>query len=110
MRILHYSLGLPPYRSGGLTKYCTDLMIEQAKSDNEVLLMFPGRMNFIRQGKVNIKFYINYENVKVYEMINPLPIPILNGISNPKIFTKPCDRKVFELFLKHQPKKVTHNT
>lgn len=31
MKILHYNLGLPPYRSGGLTKYSTDLMIEQSK-------------------------------------------------------------------------------
>ena len=31
MRILHYALGFPPYRSGGLTKWCVDLMIQQAK-------------------------------------------------------------------------------
>ena len=24
MRILHYALGFPPYRSGGLTKWCDD--------------------------------------------------------------------------------------
>ena len=57
MRILHYSLGLPPYRSGGLTKYCTDLMIEQAKSDNQILLMFPGHMNFVKGDNIKIKFY-----------------------------------------------------
>lgn len=37
---LHYSLGLPPYRSGGLTKYCTDLMVEQAKSNDEIFYYF----------------------------------------------------------------------
>ena len=27
MRVLHYTLGFPPYRSGGLTKYALDLML-----------------------------------------------------------------------------------
>ena len=65
MRILHYSLGLPPYRSGGLTKYCTDLMVEQAKSNDEIFLLFPGRMNFIKKDNVKIKLYKNYKDVKV---------------------------------------------
>ena len=67
MRILHYSLGLPPYRSGGLTKYCTDLMVEQAKSNDEIFLLFPGRMNFIKKDNVKIKFYKNY-NLKLKEI------------------------------------------
>lgn len=108
MRILHYSLGLPPYRSGGLTKYCTDLMVEQAKSDNEVMLMFPGRMNFIKKENISIKFYRNYKDVDVYELINPLPVPILNGISKPDMFTKACDRSVFEKFLKEMRIDIVH--
>ena len=68
MRILHYSLGLPPYRSGGLTKYCTDLMVEQAKSNDEIFLLFPGRMNFIKKDNVKIKFYKNYKNVKFKDL------------------------------------------
>ena len=31
MKILHYSLGFPPYRSGGLTKFSMDLMREQIR-------------------------------------------------------------------------------
>ena len=31
MNVLHYALGFPPYRSGGLTKLCVDLMIQQSK-------------------------------------------------------------------------------
>lgn len=108
MRILHYSLGLPPYRSGGLTKYCTDLMVEQAKTNNDVLLLFPGRMNFIKEGNVNIKFYKKYKKVKVYELINPLPVPILKGVSNPKLFTKICDKKVLENFLKNMKIEIVH--
>lgn len=108
MKILHYSLGLPPYRSGGLTKYCTDLMTEQAKSDNEIFLLFPGKMNFIKEENVNIKFYKNYRNVKVYELVNPLPVPILNGIRDPKLFTKVCDKSVFKNFLENMKIDIVH--
>ena len=38
MRILHYSLGFPPYRRGGLTKYCLDLMAAQEMQGNVVAL------------------------------------------------------------------------
>ena len=31
MKILHYFLGFPPYRSGGLTKYAFDLMTAQVE-------------------------------------------------------------------------------
>jgi hypothetical protein len=30
MKILHYSLGFPPYRTGGLTKYAVDLAGEHS--------------------------------------------------------------------------------
>lgn len=108
MRILHYSLGLPPYRSGGLTKYCTDLMVEQAKSNNEVFLLFPGKMNFIKQENTKVKFYRDYQNVKVYELVNPLPVPILKGISNPKLFTKACDKEVLKRFLENIRIDIVH--
>ena len=26
MRVLHLSLGLPPFRTGGLNRYCADLL------------------------------------------------------------------------------------
>ena len=36
MRILHYALGFPPWRTGGLTKYCVDLMLTQKEQGYEV--------------------------------------------------------------------------
>ncbi|MDN6196333.1 MAG: glycosyl transferase, partial [Atopostipes suicloacalis] len=45
MRILHYGLGYPPERSGGLVKYVTDLMVEQVKQNHEVAYLFPGKIN-----------------------------------------------------------------
>ena len=46
MKILHYSLGFPPYRSGGMTTFCIDLMEEQIKNNYQVALLWPGRMSF----------------------------------------------------------------
>lgn len=46
MRILHYTLGLPPFRSGGLTRYASDLMEEQTKH-NEVFHLYPGKVDFL---------------------------------------------------------------
>ena len=47
MKILHYSLGFPPYRTGGLTKFCMDLMKEQVKEGHEVSLLWPGEIRLI---------------------------------------------------------------
>ncbi|WP_289130778.1 glycosyltransferase [uncultured Clostridium sp.] len=105
MKILHYSLGLPPYRSGGLTKYSIDLMKEQVNQDNEVMLLFPGVMT---ESEVKITYYRRYEGVTVYELKNPLPVSLMNGISNPKIFMKKCNKEVFYDFFKKENIDVVH--
>lgn len=86
MKILHYSLGIPGFRSGGLTQYSIDLMSEQANIGHEVFLLYPGeitlsRISFIKKDKT-------YKNINVYELINPLPVPLTNGVSNPELYYK----------------------
>ena len=49
MRILHYSLGFPPYRRGGLTKYCLDLMAAQEMQGNVVAMCWPGEIGIIKK-------------------------------------------------------------
>ena len=44
MDILHYSLGLPPFRRGGMTQYCLDLIAGQVKEGHNVTLLWPGRL------------------------------------------------------------------
>lgn len=46
MKILHYALGFPPYRSGGLTKYCIDLLLAQKEAGHDVAMMWPGAFSF----------------------------------------------------------------
>ena len=91
MKLLHYALGFPPYRSGGLTKLCVDLMAQQAEEGHTVAMLWPGQMRFVNQ-KVAIK---KHENVKLsgkdilsFEVINPLPVSFDEGIADIAAFTK----------------------
>ncbi|MED4025086.1 glycosyltransferase [Priestia megaterium] len=107
MRILHYTLGLPPYRTGGLTKYSVDLMVEQTVQKHEVYLLYPG--HFTPRRKTVIKENECYNNVKVYELCNPLPIPLLNGIKEVNSFTKELkDPRVYTEFLEEIQPDVIH--
>ena len=73
MRILHYSLGFSPYRSGGMTRYVEDLMDIQ-KKDHEVGLLWPGQMRILNK-KIEIKRRKTKSGIANFEMMNPLPVP-----------------------------------
>lgn len=83
MNILHYTLGLPPYRSGGLTKYATDLMQSQSESGDTVTLLYPGDYTFWRLPKIKIVKNEVSNNIYIYEIKNPAPVPLLHGVGNP---------------------------
>lgn len=104
MYILHYSLGFPPYRIGGLTKFCMDMIDYQLKVGNHVSLLWPGR---ISGGKCRIKHSIvnGYDS---FELINPLPVSICNGIDNEREYTKQYDITVFNTFLDNYKPNVVH--
>lgn len=99
MRILHYTLGLPPYRSGGLTKYTIDLMNIQQKYGNNIILLFPGKMRFLSNNN-RVQFYRYYEGISVYELVNPLPVPLLDGVKNPHDFMAEGNIDIYIEFLK----------
>ena len=62
MRILHYSLGFPPYRTGGLTKFTMDLMRQQVKDGHIVTLLWPGEMHFIGKNTA-VKYKGNVDGI-----------------------------------------------
>lgn len=99
MNILHYSLGFPPFRSGGMTKYCMDLMNEESKLGNEVSLLWPGTYigNFAFCKILEKKHQFGFSS---YCILNPLPVPLLDGIEDISSFTSVRNRNVFLLFLK----------
>lgn len=105
MRILHYSLGFPPYRSGGLTKFCVDLMHQQIADGHQVSLLWPGEM-FGTKPKIRQRKPVN--GVTSYEMLNPLPISYDEGITKIKAFTRKGDKKVFEEFLQDLRPDIIH--
>lgn len=94
MKILHYSLGFPPYRSGGLTKFCMDIMQDQKRIGHDVCLLWPGEMKIFDK-KVTVKFRGENHGIDSWEIINPLPISYDEGIVDIKAFTAKCDPKAY---------------
>ncbi len=107
MKILHYALGYPPFRTGGLTKYCVDLMLSQAEQGHEVAMLWPGRMSLLNK-KIQIKKKINYEVLKSFELINPLPVALDEGIKDVDAFIRKGDQKYYRNFLKSIKPDVIH--
>ena len=107
LKILHYFLGFPPYRTGGLTKFAFDLAKSQVGDGHEVLALWPGQIKdysaqpYIKEGK---KVY----GIRNLELINPLPVPLDEGISDFEAYTKPCDVHIYLSFLNNEKPDVIH--
>lgn len=100
MKILHYSLGYPPNRSGGLVKYAVDLIREQAIQGHQVVSLYPGRINLLRRTpyiKEDLKK--TDKNINVYELYNSLPLPLFGGIKSPNDFMVSVSSKIYTDFL-----------
>ena len=89
MKILQYTLGLPPYRRGGLPRYSTDLSIELAKT-NEVYLMYPGQINPY-SNKIKLVEKKDKYPFQTIEMKNPLPVSLGLGVSEEKYYMQKRD-------------------
>ncbi len=107
MKILHISLGLPPFRTGGLTKYSLDLMKVQVEKRDEVYLLYPGRYGLFNSA-VNIAYNGEEYGIKVYELINPLPVPLVSGIAEPAGFYKDVGKSCFQKFLNEAGPDIIH--
>lgn len=104
MKILHVSQGLPPFRVGGMTRYCVDLMEQQVKDGDEVSLLYPGSFRF---GHTRIIKKLENE-IKVYSIINPLPLALVFGINSPERYMKRCDSDCYKQFLLREKFDVIH--
>lgn len=107
MRILHYSLGFPLYRTGGMTKYCMDLMETQKKMGHKVALLWPGKIKKNRNN-VLIKKKRQEKGFDNFEIINPMPVPLLEGIREVEEFTKTTDQNVYIDFFESNEFDVIH--
>lgn len=107
LNILHYSLGFPPYRTGGLTKFCFDLMKEQVKEGYQVSLLWPGEIQFFGK-RTKIKKNRSVKGIASFEVINPTPVSYDEGIVDIPAFTVEGDLKVYEQFLQFVHPEVVH--
>lgn len=107
MKILHYSLGFPPFRTGGLTTYSFDLMKEQARQGKDVSLLWPGKISVINNN-VTIKRKNNEYGIKSFELINPLPVGLDEGIDNIELYTKSTNINIFLKFLSEEKPSAIH--
>jgi len=98
MKILHYALGFPPYRTGGLTKYCTDLMLTQKEQGHQVALMWPGQIGFVNK-KMKIRRGKSWNDILSFEVINPLPVALDEGIVDIAVYTKSVDKRMYKKLL-----------
>ena len=66
-------------------------MSSQVENGDEVSLLYPGHYS------LNKKQYINkdtsFNGITVYEVLNPISIPLLSGIPSPLVLLKKCRYK-----------------
>lgn len=106
MKILHYALGFPPERSGGLVKYSLSLITEQINSGHDVKLVYPGRFN-ITKIEPYFKSGIR-QDIPFAELINALPLPLIGNIKNPADFMVLANINIFLDFLSTEKPDVIH--
>jgi len=107
MRILHYTLGFPPNRSGGLINYATGIIEEQAVLGHEVYVLYPGNLDITRRTKI-IENNKDRHIYKVFELRNSLPLAVFKGIKNPDKFMKQVDKQIYTDFLKKINPEIIH--
>jgi len=107
MKILHYALGFAPYRTGGLTKFCMDLMQQQLQQGHDVGLIWPGEMRFLG-GKTRIRTGKKVAGVGSYEVINPTPVSYDEGIADTRRFMEEGDLACYRAFFQHRKPQVLH--
>lgn len=89
LRILHFALGLPPYRAGGMTRYVLDLMrVQIASGAHSVSLLYPGAHGF-RASRILKR--APRDGVAIFELSNPPVVPMLSGISDPARIIRQAD-------------------
>lgn len=107
MKILHYSLGFPPYRTGGLTKFTIDLMKQQRADGHEVSMLWPGHYSLLGKKSVIVQRK-SVDGIKSFELINPNPVPYDEGILDVAPFLREGNKDYYKSFIKKIAPDVIH--
>lgn len=107
MHIIHYILGFPPHRSGGLTRYALDLASSEKALGHEITILYPGNTKF----KSNISELRDegvLNDIHICQLTNGMPVPLLYGIRTPHDFIQ--TRKIigFDVFFSTVKPAVFH--
>lgn len=94
IKVLHYTLGFLPSRTGGLVGYATSLMEKQAEKGHEVYALYPGKISLMNR-KSHIKKGIFEKKIQRYELVNSLPLALMGGIKEPFDFKVKTNINIF---------------
>ena len=111
LKILHYALGFPPFRTGSLTKFCMDLMKQQNKDGHHVAMMWPGKINFAgkkNSNNVSINDRGLSKGIQSFEVINPLPISYDEGIQEFDAYMHDDGKEAYDKLLSEYAPNVIH--
>lgn len=107
MKVLHYTLGLPPKRSGGLTKYALDLMLNEISQNINVINICPGDyVPFLKH--VHIIRVGDQKGIKNFAIINSLPLVLRGSIKDPKKFMDRDNLNYYYSFFKELSPDLIH--
>lgn len=109
MKILVYSLGLPPFRRGGLVNYSVDLSEQLATAGNEVMFVYPGKMPLKKFSNLSFKKRRGDYAFQCYEMCNPLPVSLTFGNSiDASPFFEQRDKAEIRKFIRKVSPDIVH--
>lgn len=87
-------------------------MAAQEMQGNVVAMCWPGEIGIIKKKKVAIKkrkkYNIGKSKIENYEIQGILPVPLLEGIKNPDLFTEKKNPEIWKQFLKNWRPDVIH--
>jgi len=81
-------------------------MLNQVKNGDEVSLLYPG--SFSLNAKLRLIKNKPFKGISVYEVLNPISIPLLSGIPYPKGYLKDVDVNIYIEFLKNLNVEIIH--
>lgn len=108
MNIMHYLPGMPPVRGGGLIKYALDMAAEQERMGEHVSLLTPGGIYGRNNSRVAIQKNGVYRGMPLYQIKNPLPVSMANGIKDIEWFTGKAGYQAYFAFLQSSKLDVIH--
>lgn len=103
MNILHYILGYPPHRTGGLTKYALDLIEAEKNLGYNVFVLYPCNFSLFSN-----KSKFKKEREGVYQLTNGMPIPLMYGTKETCFFIKKREIVGFQEFWEELRPDVFH--